>query len=156
MERRLSYEHVKNQFNENDWSDKLISNSSLDPNDKDRSVKYIIEQLNSRDTSTRYIASLMIIQYEINDAAEMLIKRILDADTLNSNGTVTFALEELDCKHHLVEVFEILATQSYESKCHAYNILSAQEFIFTKDDLIQMKRILEDAIQNRTANQIFI
>jgi len=71
----------------------------------------------------------------------MLIKRILDSDTMNSNGTMTYALGELDCKHDLVSIFRILTTQSYESKCHAYDILSEHEFEFTPDDLNMMTRI---------------
>lgn len=155
MERRFTYHQIKNQFTESNWNTNLISNSILDPNDRDKTINYIIEQLNSNETSIRYIASLMIIQYDINDAVETLINRILDPDTLDSNGTMTFALEELDCKNHLVDIYRILSSQSYESKCHAYNILSEQEFVFTKDDIIEMKRILDDAIQNRTANQIY-
>ena len=155
MKRQLSYEQIKNQFSLKDWNIDQIATCSLNPLDNDKSVKYIIDKLNSSETSTRYIASMLIIQFEINDAVEMLIKRTLDEDTLNSNGTMTFALEDLDCRNNLVQVFKILATQSYESKCHAYNILSEQEFEFSKQDISEMKQILEDVIKNKTANQIF-
>lgn len=155
MKRKLTYEQIVSQFNISDWNSQLISNCKLDPKDKEESVKYIIDKLNSRESGIRYIASLMIIQFKINEAAEMLIKRILDTDTLGSNGTMAYALKELDCKNNLVHIFRILATQSFESKCHAYNILSEQEFEFTKDDICEMKQIFEHAFQNKKTNQIF-
>lgn len=155
MNKELTFEQIKEQFSNPDWTSELLSNCYLEPSDKAKSIKYIINQLASRDSSIRYIASLMIIRFDIQDAVEPLIGRILDKDTKNSNGTMAFALEDLNCENHLVRIFEILATQSYESKCHAYNILSEQEFIFMKEDIHEMKRILNNVEQNQEENQIF-
>jgi len=83
----------------------------------------------------------MILTFKIERAKEKLIKRILDKETFNSNGTMTYALSHLNCQNYLVNVFEILATQSYESKIHAYSIMSEQTFEFTEDDLNKMKNI---------------
>jgi len=155
MKLELTYDKIRAQFNYSDWNSDLISNSYLETNDKEKSKKYIIAQLESKNSSIRHIASMMIIRFEIHEAAQMLIKRILDKDTLNSNGTMAFALEDLNCENYLLQIFKILATQSYESKCHAYNILSEQEFIFTKNDIVRMKEILDYVDQNREENQIF-
>ena len=155
MKKELTFEQIQEQFSNPDWNSELLSNCYLELTDKAKSTKYIIDQLASRDSSIRYIASLMIVRFDIQGAVDPLIGRILDKDTKNSNGTMTFALEDLNCGNHLVRIFEILATQSYESKCHAYNILSEQEFVFTEEDIHEMNRILNNAEQNQEENQIF-
>ncbi len=155
MNKELTFEQIKEQFSNPDWTSELLSNCYLEPSDRAKSTMYIIDQLASRDSSIRYIASLMIIRFDIHDAVEPLIERILDKDTKNSNGTMAFALEDLNCENHLVKVFEILATQSYESKCHAYNILNEQEFKFTEVDIHEMNKILNNAERNKEENQIF-
>ena len=90
----------------------------------------------------------MILTFKIEKAKQKLIERILNKETINSNGTMTYALYHLNCKSNLVDVFKILATQSYESKMHAYAILSEQEFEFSRDDLSEI-----NAIWNTTKSQ---
>ena len=149
MEKKQTYNEVENFFNHHkDWVNDLVEASQLNSADKNRSIDLIISKLDSNDTSIRYIASHLILTFKIEKAKNKLIERILAKETFNSNGTMTYALYHLNCKSNLADVFRILATQSYESKMHAYAILSEQEFEFSKDDLSEIK-----SIWNKTKSQ---
>ena len=142
MKNELTYEEIDKLFkNDLEWRNEFVDSKELDKSDIDKSVELIIRKLDSKDTSIRYIASHMILTFKIEEAKEKLIKRILDKETFNSNGTMTYALSHLNCQNYLVNVFKILATQSYESKIHAHSIMSEQIFEFTEDDLNKMKII---------------
>jgi hypothetical protein len=142
MKNELTYHEIEELFRkQTEWENEMIDSKSILKKDKQKSIELIIGKLNSSDTSIRYIASHMILTFKLEEAKEKLIERILNKDTFNSNGTMTYALSHLNCKNNLVEVFEILATQSYESKIHAYSIMPEQIFEFTTDDLNRMTEI---------------
>ncbi len=156
MRNELTYEQVKNLFyNSSEWENDLIESKTLEAISRQKSIQLIINKLDSKDAAIRYIASHMIIEFKIEEAKQKLIERIKDSETLNYNGTMTYALEHLNCQHNLKDIFEILATQSYESKIHAYNILIEQQFEFTKEDIFEMEALLKKVEQNKIKNQIF-
>ena len=150
MKTEVIYKDIEDFFNHpNDWNNDLVEDKKLSLSDKAKSIEYIITKLNSNDTAVRYIASHMILTFKIEEAKQKLIERILNKDTYNSNGTMTYALYHLNCKSNLVDVFKILATQSYESKMHAYSILSEQEFEFSEEDLNQISLIWKKVKSNQ-------
>ena len=154
MKTILSYKDIEDFFNyPNDWNNDLVEDKKLSWSDKAKSIEYIISKLNSNETAVRYIASHMILTFKIEEAKQKLIERILNKETYNSNGTMTYALCHLNCKSNLVDVFKILATQSYESKMHAYSLLSEQEFEFNEDDLNQLSLIWKKVKSNQAKNQ---
>lgn len=156
MKSELTYQEITELFdNYLEWQNEFIDSQSLDSNTKQKSIDLIINKLNSKNPTIRYIASHMIIEFNIEQAKQKLIDRIRDEDTLDYNGTMTYALSHLSCQNNLKEVFGILATQGYESKCHAYNILSEQTFEFSRNDLEDMRKLLEEVEQNKTKNQIY-
>ena len=95
----------------------------------------------------------MILTFKIEQAKQKLIERILNIETYNCNGTMTYALYHLNCKSSLVDVFKILATQSYESKMHANSLLSEQEFEFSEEDLNQISFIWKKVKSTQAKNQ---
>ena len=97
----------------------------------------------------------MILTFKIEKAKEKLIERILNKETFNSNGTMTYALYHLNCKSNLVDVFKILATQSYESKLHAYDLLSEQEFEFNEKDLSEISSIWNEVKSQELEKETF-
>jgi HEAT repeat protein len=156
MKNELTYKDINELFNKHfKWKNELVDSQTLNIETRDISIELIIRKLNSKDATIRYIASHMIIEFKIEQAKQKLIERIKDAETLNFNGTMAYALEHLNCQNNLKDIFEILATQSYESKMHAYNILSEQEFEFTRNDIIEMRQILRTVEKNKAKNQIF-
>jgi hypothetical protein len=156
MKSELAYDQILEFFNNTEeWENDHIENKTLKAEDLTRIVNLVTDKLNSADGRVRYIASHLILTFKFNSAKDKLIQRILDSRTKNENGTMTYALGHLNCENNLVDVFKILATQSYESKCHAYNILCEQEFEFTKNDLLEMKAILKQVELYKEENQIY-
>ena len=154
MRNELTYQEIDKLFkNYLEWENEFVDSKNLHKSDIDKSTELIIQKLDSKDTSIRYIASHMILTFQIEKAKEKLIERILDKDTFNSNGTMTYALSHLNCQNYLVNVFEILATQSYESKMHAYSIMSEQKFEFTEDDLNKMTKIWNQFKESTEGNK---
>jgi len=103
MKKELSCEEIDKLFkNDLEWKNEFIDSKTLGKSDKDRSIELIIHKLDSKKTSIRYIASRMILTFKIERAKEKLIKRILDKETFNSNGTMTYALSHLNCQNYLV------------------------------------------------------
>lgn len=155
MKNELKYDDIKEIFSKyTKWRFKIIDSKTLDSETRQKSIKLILEKLNSKNASIRSIASHMIIEFQLEQAKQKLIERINDRDTLNNNGTMTYALSHLNCQNNLKDVYKILATQSYESKIHAYNILSEQEFIFGKNDLIEMRELFHFVMKNKEVYQI--
>ena len=151
----LTYQEVKAQFSNPNWNCDFIENRQIDLNEKTAIIEIIIDKLDSKDIGDRYIASHMIIEFKLFEAKSKLIERILDPDTRNSNGTMTYALEHLNCANNLVDIFKILATQTYESQWHAYNVLNEQIFEFTSEDLDHLEHIWEEVQTRQIEGQIY-
>ncbi|MFT6337381.1 MAG: hypothetical protein ACJATI_004144 [Halioglobus sp.] len=142
MKKELTYNQIDKFFRAPDeWEIEMVDSKILKCIDLTKTQILLINKLNSDDGQIRYIASHIILTFKLEEAKNKLIERILNKNTYNHNGTMTYALGHLNCSDNLVDVFKILATQSYESKLHAYNILSEQEFEFTEGDLSDLTEI---------------
>jgi|GEM_PF-4005800 len=153
MKDELTYNQIKEFFkNHEEWENELVDYKILNTVDLAKTKDLIINRLNSDDAQIRYIASHLILTFTLEEAKDKLIERILDENTYNQNGTMTYALWHLYCSENVVDIYKILATQSYESKCHAYNILSEQEFTFTEVDLNELSEIWNKVKLNQNSN----
>ena len=109
---------------------------------------FLISLLEQSDSRIRNIAALALEEIRDERALEPLLKSINKKENFNFNGTMVFALESLDCSKHLVEIFEILFYQTYESKMSAMSILDNQFFEFTKNDLINIEKMWKACLLN--------
>lgn len=110
----------------------------------DNIVKFLIELLESNDAKIRNAAALSLRETKDNRAIQPLLKSIFKPENRNYNGTMVYALQTLDCKNQLVELFKILFYESYESKMGAYTILDEQVFEFSREDLIEIERMWKE------------
>lgn len=109
---------------------------------------FLISLLDQSDSGIRNRAALALEEIRDKRAVEPLLKAINKKENFNFNGTMVFALESLDCSKYLVEIFEILFSQTYESQMSAMSILDTQIFEFTKDDLINIEKMWKECLQN--------
>ena len=114
----------------------------------DSVVKYLIGLLEIEHVKKRNIVALALRDLKENKAIEPLLKSIFKPENKNNNGTMVYALQELNCKDKLVDIFKILFFQGYESKLLAYNILDEQTFEFSKDDLNEIQRMWKEYNRN--------
>ena len=101
-------------------------------------LAFLISLLKLDDPAIRNRAALALEEIKDNRALDPLLTAIFKKENHNSNGTMVFALEPLDCRNHLIQIFKILLFETYESKLSAYNILTDQEFIVTDKDIFEI------------------
>ncbi|MGB4775110.1 MAG: HEAT repeat domain-containing protein [Daejeonella sp.] len=110
----------------------------------DEIVDFFISLLALDNPNIRNMAALALHDLKDNRAVEPLLKAIFKQENHQKNGTMVYALEELDCSTKLKEIFQILFYQTWESKQSAYSILSSQVFTFISDDLLEIKNSWDD------------
>ena len=137
-------ENWKEEIQSEDWEVALNAADNLGKIGGDNIVKFLIELLESNDARIRNAASLSIRETKDSRAIQPLLKSIFKPENRDYNGTMVYALQTLDCKNQLVELFKILFYESYESKMGAYTILDKQIFEFSREDLIEIKRMWKE------------
>jgi HEAT repeat protein len=118
-------------------------------------VDFLIKLIDQENPNIRNRAAIVLEEIKDNSAVEPLLNAIFKKENYNNTGTLVFALEALDCSQKLKEVFKILFFESYESKLHAYNILSEQEFEFTVNDLIEVQNMWNEYNNNPEKYQLY-
>lgn len=61
------------------------------------------------------------IQY--NKSVPFILKKIMDKNISEDNGTLVFALQNLDCKCYFISFINIICTMDYEARLMAYEII---------------------------------
>lgn len=122
--------------------DELVSTNSKE------AAQLFIELLESTDPQVRNSVALGIYELRLQMALEPLLTAIFKLENHDYNGTLVYALEQLDCTHKLKEVFKILFYESYEAKISAYAILDKQIFEFSRTDLLEIKAMWDDLLAN--------
>jgi len=143
----LIEELKKNVFSD-DWELVKSSADRLGQIGGDEVVDFLISLLALDNSSIRNRAALALEDIKDNRALEPLLTAIFKKENLNYNGTMVFALESLDCRQKLKEIFKIFFYQGYEAKMSAHAILSEQIFECTEDDLYDIKNMWDDCLLN--------
>lgn len=73
------------------------------------------------------------------------IKKIIDKNLINNNGTLIFSLEDLDTKKYFITFIKILCEQDYEARLLAYNIIEKHADSITKSLKKKALKILEES-----------
>jgi hypothetical protein len=107
----------------------------------------LINSLESEDVGLRNRVALALRKKKDNGAVDPLLKAILSPENRDYNGTMVYALQTLNCQYKLVELFQILFYESYESKMMAYMILEEQIFEFSQADLFEIQKMWQDCLQ---------
>lgn len=137
-------ENWKEEIQSENWEVAFNAAESLSKIGGEDIVNFLIELLDSDKPRIRNAAALSIREIKNNRAIEPLLKSIFKTENRNYNGTMVYALETLDCKNHLVELFKILFYESYESKMGAYTILDKQIFEFSREDLMKIQMMWKE------------
>ena len=98
-------------------------------------LELFISLLDHENSEIRDIAALSLHDIANNQALEPLLIAIKKSANNNSNGTMAYALETLDCSRKLKEIFDMLFFGDAEVKMAATSILRDQDFYFNSDDL---------------------
>lgn len=137
-------ENWKAEIQSENWEIALNAAKNLEKVGGDNIVQFLISLLESENVGLRNTAALSLRRIKNNRAIEPLLKSIFNPKNRDYNGTMVYALQTLDCKNNLVELFKILFYESYESKIGAYHILEEQIFEFSRNDLFEIQKMWED------------
>ena len=96
--------------------------------------RYFVEMLRIGSARAMHIAANGLREMQANNAVDTLIDIILDGDNIYTSGSLVYALAGLDCSRHLSDIFRIFYYAPWESKHHAYLILTQQQFDITDED----------------------
>ncbi|MBX2965949.1 MAG: hypothetical protein KF845_07370 [Cyclobacteriaceae bacterium] len=134
-------EKLKTGIFSDDWDKMKESSNRLFEIGGQENVDYLIGLLDQSNPLVRNAVALTFMDNKFNDALEPLLKSIIKEENRNARGTMVYALEELDCKNKLKELFDILftAAKNAEVQTGILTVLDEQEFEFTKDDLIEIQ-----------------
>ena len=103
-------------------------------------IDYLVGLLDQPNSGVRNAVALTFRDNEFNEALEPLLKSIIKKENKGYTGTMVYALEKLDCRLKLKELFNILFdNNSYEVQNHILTILDEQTFEFKEADLLEIK-----------------
>ncbi|RPD47603.1 HEAT repeat domain-containing protein [Hymenobacter sediminis] len=122
-----------------DWEKAKTACARLCEMPNDEALNVLIDLLEQPTPRTRNLAALALRERADSRAVAPLLMAIRNPGNHSYNGTMVYALQTLDCRHHLKDLFEILFYESYEAKLMAMTVLEEQEFEFTVDDLTSIK-----------------
>jgi len=131
--------NLKKEIFSDNYAIALSASKKLTEISGDDIYYFLIELLGSKDPSIRNLGALALRKRADNRAILPLLNVIFKSSNKAYSGTLVYALQKLDCKEKLVEIFKILFYHEYESKLCAYNILDKQIFEFTRADLMSIQ-----------------
>lgn len=139
-------EKLKQDLFSDNWDLMKRSSEALRDIGSEEIFYFFIEllDLNNDRSWTRNIAALRLGEMGDNRAVDPLLSAILKSENINYNGTLVYALSDLDCSQKLVPLFDILFYHGYEAKVMALGIIDEQIFEFSKDDILEIKSKWED------------
>ncbi|MCZ8023641.1 MAG: hypothetical protein O9294_17890 [Cytophagales bacterium] len=135
-------EKLKANIFSGDWDKMKESSNRLFEIGSQEDIDYLLSLLDQPNSLVRNAVSLTFMDYKFNDALDPLLKSIAKHENRNDRGTMVYALQKLDCRSKLKELFNILFTspKNLEVQSGILQILDEQEFEFTKYDLIEIQK----------------
>lgn len=131
---------LKVEIFSDDWDKMKASADKLFEIGGQKNIDYLLGLLDHQNSKVRNVVALTFRKNKFNEAIDSLLSAISKEENRGYNGTMVYALEELDCSHKLCELFDILFVESsWEVKYHILTILDKQTFEFTEDDLMKIK-----------------
>ena len=156
MNKKQRVEHLKSAVFSEDWDEAKDACRRLfhfggrfNKTGRRKCRRFLVELLDQENPWTRNVVAITFRINRFNAAVDPLFHAITKPENSRYNGTLVYALEKLNCGHHLGELFSILfgAAGNWEVQASALCILEEQIFEFIRDEL---RTIAEgwNAIQN--------
>ncbi len=133
-------EKLKSDIFSDDWDKVKASVNRLFEIGGQENIDYLIGLLDQSNSGVRNAVALTFRDNEFSDALEPILNAINKKENKGYTGTMVYALDKLDCRLKLKELFDILFdNNSYEVQNHILTILDEQTFEFTEADLLGIK-----------------
>jgi HEAT repeat protein len=131
---------LKSDIFSDDWDKVRASANRLFEIGGQENIDYLLGLLDQTNTELRNAIAITFRDNKFSDALEPILNAINKKENKGRTGTLVYALEKLDCRFKLKELFHILFdNNSYEVQNHILTILDEQTFDFTEADLLEIK-----------------
>ncbi len=139
MRQNPNIEKLKTKLFSDNWEEGKEASNQIFEIGGQENINFLIGLLSHSNDSLRNRVALTFRKYKFNEALEPLFLAINNPENQGKIGTLVYALQTLDCKNKLKELFDLVFFGNYEVKSGALQILEKQEFEFSENDLIQIK-----------------
>ncbi|UOQ77893.1 hypothetical protein MUN84_04405 [Hymenobacter sp. 5516J-16] len=112
-----------------------------------RNRRFLLDLLVHENAQVRNAVAIVFRENRFNHAVIPLLKAIKNPANLQNRGTLVYALQALNCRKKLVELFEIVfeaAGNNWEVQQHVLTVLDEQSFVTTPAELRHIKQRWED------------
>ena len=110
------------------WEQKLQASDELIQKNNDFVLTKLIGLLDANDPNIRNAAALALREIASPKAMIPLLDAIFNKDNLNNRSTLVYALENLDCSKHFIEIWKLACADKADVVVSALSILETQEF----------------------------
>jgi hypothetical protein len=100
---------------------KSLKNENLYQEDKEELLRFFIV---TRSSAIRNQIAFMLSDVKFNKAIPFIIDKINEKDLCHNNGSLVYALENLDVKDYFIEFIKMICDWEYEPRYQAYEIVS--------------------------------
>ncbi|NVN90913.1 MAG: HEAT repeat domain-containing protein [Desulfuromonadales bacterium] len=125
-----------------DWDEALHASDMLANIADSYITKRLIEFLNNPRPDTRNAAALALRDIGDDTATEPLLRAINKPENHDNRSTMVYALENLNCSCHFIDIFMLALAPKEDVRLSALNILHEQNFWISDEDLDQARSIL--------------
>ena len=105
---------------------KSIDGNALSDEEKDELLKLFMITNNSL---IRDHIAMLFSDIHYDKAVPYILKKIMDKELINNNGTLVAALRDLDARKYFKEFIKIICTQDYEARLWALDLI--EDFVNT-------------------------
>lgn len=149
-EREGLVNRLKQKMLSDDWDSVCEASGELGEIDGDDVIDFLIPLL-ERDHSgygIRERAALALRDTGDDRALAPLLNSIFKKENQGQNGTMVYALQTMDCSNHIRKIFDLLFHGNYEAYCGVLMILDEQEFIYSNEDISEIKAMWGDCLKS--------
>lgn len=119
---------------------KEINIANLDDDDKEQLLQFFIV---TTDSLLRNQIAFMLSDLKFQKVVPFIIQKINQKELLGNNGSLVYALENLDVKDHFLAIVQMICDQEYESRLNAFGILQQYSNTISESSRIAALEILE-------------
>lgn len=119
-----------------------ISSINIDTIDESDKLELLQFFLHTNSPVIRNQLALMFSDMKYNFAIPDILKKIAEKDLVNANGTLVFALHELDNQPYFLHIVKIVCEQGYEARSAAFDILEKDVNLIPNEMKIEALKML--------------
>ena len=121
-----------------------ISSIDIDQIDDSDKLELIQIFLHSHNALIRNQLAFMFSDMNYSHAIPSILKKIMEAELYDANGSLVFALQTMDTLAHFIDIIKVICAQGYEARLEAFAIIRKDVHMISDEQKTQALKILEE------------